>query len=266
MIKLTVSLAAALAFNALLVSPSEAEPVPQRATGIWSEAECGSRGLSVLVNRNAALMIESREHETTVAIARAEWVSGAVIVMLRGQADELVLPPLDSLERCDALPTAFSLLFAEAVTAFGQFDDVTAHCTGPDVVATLCVALVFDMIDVSDDGVFSKAELSRTIRAASFFIGYSIAVEESQTAFVTLDKLSVAPVVASVFAPFVATHLIDSYDFDGDGFLSLKELLQDRSPEEGLHGVAAGLATKAPPAMTTDLINSAKGLLDLLRR
>ena len=266
MTKLTVCITAALALIALSASPSKAEPVPHRATGIWSDTECGSHGLSVLVNTNAALIIESREQETTVATARAEWLSGAVVVMTHGEAGELVLPPLDSLKRCGALPIAFSLLFAESVTAFKQFDDITTHCTGADVVAARCVELVFDMIDVSDDGMFSKAELGRTIRAASFFIGYIIAVEESQNAFVPLDNLSVAPVVASLLAPLVATNLIDSYDFDGDGFLSLRELLQDRSPEEGLHGVAAGLAMEAPPTVTTDLMKSAKGLLDLLRR
>ncbi len=265
MTKLTVSLTVVLGLVALSAFRSEAEPLPRRATGIWSVNECGGHGLTVLLNSNAALLIESQGQQTTVAIARAEWLSNAAVVKIYSETDDLVLPPLDSLRRCHALPVAFSLLFAEAVTAFTQFDDIEAHCTGVDVVAARCAALAFDMIDISDDGVFSKAEISRGIRAASFFIGYVIAVQESQNALVPLDNLSIAPVVASLLAPLVATNLIDSYDFDGDGFLSLKELLQDRSPEESLHGVAAGLAIKAPPTVTTDLMKSAKGLLDLLR-
>lgn len=265
--KLVSYLAAALAIAAAIVSPASAEPVPDRATGIWSLAECGGDGLTVLLNSNTALMVDAQEEHATVAMARAEWLSGSVMLTMEGKPEELVLPPLplDDFERCDAPPFIFSLLFAESVTMFREVDDIEARCTGEDVDAAPCVALVFGLIDISEDGVFSKAELSRAVRAASFFIGYGLAVEESQSPFVPMEKLSVAWFAASLLGPFVATNLIDSYDFDGDGLLSLKELLQDRTSEEGIHGVAAGLAAEVPPEMMSGLMKAANGLFKMMQ-
>ena len=94
--------------------------------------------------------------------------------------------------RCDAPPASFSLLFAEAITLFRHFDEIERQCAGEDVAAVRCVSFVFDIVDVSGDGVFSQAELSRAVRAAGFFVGYGLAVEKSQYAFVPMEELSVA--------------------------------------------------------------------------
>ena len=65
--------------------------------------------------------------------------------------------------------------------------------------------------------------------------------------FLPLEELYFAQVAAAALGPFVATNLIDSYDFDGDGFLSLAELMQDRSPEKGFEGALAGVASGMAP-------------------
>ena len=193
---------------------------------------------------------------------------------VEGEKDDLVLPPLEGLRRCDAPPVFFSFMFAEAITAFKRIDEVEARCAGGKVVAARCVALVFGLIDVSGDGVFSRAELARALRAASFFVGYELAAKELQNAFVPMEKLSIAWLAASLLGPSAAENLIDSYDFDGDGRLSLKELLQDRSPQEGIQGVAAGLARKVPPKVLSGIMKPAvmsgidkimKGVFGLLR-
>ncbi len=263
-------LAAAVALAALAAPPAGAEPVPARATGIWSVAECGGDAPTMLVKSNFALVFEREGSQTRVAMARTEWSGSSIVLTMNGltvdgETDEVVVPPLDSLQRCDALPTTFSFMFAEAVTVFGALDAIEARCAGGAVVAARCVALVFDLIDVSEDGEFSKAELSRAVRALSFFVGYGIAVEGSQDAFVPMEKLSVAWFSASLLGPYLAENLIDSYDFDGDGLLSLDELLQDRSPEGGVQGVAAGLAAKMPPAMMSGLMKAVNGMLGALR-
>lgn len=182
-----------------------------------------------------------------------------------GEPDKLVLPPLGSLKRCDAPPVMFYLIYAEAITVFGQIDKIEERCAGTHIVTERCTALVLDLIDVSEDGVFSKAELSRAVRAASFFIGYRLAVEESRAAFVPMERLSIARFAASLLGPFVAGNLIDSYDFDGDNFLSLKELLQDCSPEEGIEGIAAGLVAQLPPDMMSGIMKTVDGLFGLMR-
>ena len=263
--KVFMCLAVVIAIAVSVTQPSAAEPVPDRATGIWSIAGCGGDGLTVLVDNNAALMFETGGEQTNVAMARAEWLVDSVVLTTEGEVGELVLPPLDGLRRCSVLPGGFSLMFAESVAMLRQFDEIETRCTGEEMAAAQCVALAFEFTDVSEDGVFSRAELSRIVRAASFFIGYSINVKETQDSYVPLEKLSVAWFAASVLGPLVASNLIDSYDFDGDGRLSLKELLQDRSPEQGIEGVAAGLAAKVPPEMMSRLTRTVNGLLGALQ-
>ena len=245
--------------------PARADPVPDRATGIWSVAACDDGNLTVLLESNAAMMFESRGEQSRVAMARAESLAGSIILTIEGETDELVLPPLDNLTRCDAPPASFSLLFAEAITLFRHFDEIEGQCSGEDVAAVRCVSFVFNIVDVSGDGVFSQAELSRAVRAAGFFVGYGLAVEKSQYAFVPMEELSVAWLASSLLGPFFASNLIASYDFDGDGFLSLGELMQDRTPEKGIEGVSAGLATKLPPEVMSGLMKSVNGLFQLLR-
>ena len=108
--KVVVYLATAIAIGISAALPAAAEPVPERATGIWSIAECGGDGPTVLVDENAALVFETQGEETQIALARSDWLAGFVVLTMDGEAGELVLPPLDGLQRCAALPLGFSLV------------------------------------------------------------------------------------------------------------------------------------------------------------
>ena len=178
--KLVVFLLTVSAVVALAGLPARADPVPDRVTGIWSVTACGSGGLTVLLESNAAMMFEGQSERSRVAMARAEWLAGSIALTIEGETDELVLSALDSLARCDAPPGSFSLLFAEAITFFRRFDEIEDRFASEDVAAVRCVSFVFDIIDVSGDGVFPPAELSRAVRAAGFFFGYGLAVEKLQ--------------------------------------------------------------------------------------
>ena len=246
----------ALAWSA---SPAGAEPVPDHATGIWSTGECGGDGLAVLVNSTAGVVVQSAGSNTQVALAAAEWVAG-FLVLTTERGDELILPPLDDLRRCGRLPGLLPVLFAEAIAVFKLLDDIRASCEGKDSSMVRCVTVAFDMTDVTDDGKFSRAELSRAIRAAGFFIGYRTVAGERTDPFVPLDDLVVAHLVASALGPLVADNLIGSYDFDGDGFVSPAELLQDRGPDEGYERVVAGLASQMAPEALAALLKSVSGM------
>ena len=263
MTKRTFSLAAGLAALALSAPPAEGEPVPEHATGIWSLAGCGGHGLTVLVSPNAALMVESEGGKSQVALAEAEWAAGSFALTMDGE-DVLILPPLGSLERCDALPGSLPMVFAEALAVFKRLDDLGAPCRGKQGIGARCIAAAFDLIDVSGDGRFSPAEISRALRAAAFFIGHRMIAAEKSTSFVPLEDLYVAQLAASVLGPVVAANLIASYDYDGDGLMSPGELMQDRSPEEGLEGVVAGVAAGMAPEALSAIMKSASGLLGSL--
>ena len=237
---------------------SAAEPVAERATGIWSTAACGKDGLTLLVNARIALMIEGEGLATRVAVVPAEWVGGSLILRVKGEAQERVLS-VDNLKPCDALPGSMSLLLADVVTVFSELDDFVTLCRRMDGITTRCVAVVTDLIDVTGDGVFSRAELRQAMRAGSFFIAYQGVVARQREAFVSLDKLLISQLAASALGPFVVAHLIGSYDSDGDDSVSPDELLQGRSPEQALQGILADLAVKAPPAVVSMLVRSIPG-------
>ena len=248
---------------AFALSGSPAAPVPERAVGIWSTTDCGKGGLTLLVNAHIALVVEGEGLKIRVAIVPAEWVGGSIMLRVQGEAHERVLH-LDDLKRCDALPGAMSLLFDDLVAVFSELDDVMALCRKAGDITASCVAVVTDLIDITGDGTFSRAELRQAMRAASFFIAYRGVAAQQREAFVSLDKLLIARLATSVLGPFVVTRLIDSYDADGDASVSPEELLQGRSPEQAVQGILADLVANAPPAAVALLMRSIPGFQPLV--
>ena len=261
--KLIVSVTVGLAALLWSATLSAAESVPDHATGIWSVSDCGGDGLSVIVNPGGALMLETEKGKARVALVAAEWTGESIVLISGGGDSEIVLPPIGSLQRCTSAPASLSFMFAETVAVFKRFDQIEEHCRSSEGIGLLCVAAAFEMIDITDDGVFSRAELSRAIRAGGFFLGYHLATDGRPGEFVPVEELYLVQLAVTAFGPLVATNLIDSYDFDGDGFLSLDELMQDRAPEEGFAGIAATLLGEASPAMLSTFMDSLSGAFDL---
>lgn len=253
-----------LAFLAMPTPAILAEPVPDRAYGVWSVGNCNGDNFTFLVNSRLAILIETRAGKTKLAVGAADWAAGSFILTPEGEDNELILPPLENLRRCESLPGITPVLFAEAIAVFGRLDELGAACGGENGVTAQCIAVAFDLVDITGDGKFSKAEISRAIRAAGFFIGYFMVAENSWTAFVPLEELFLAQIAAAALGPFVATNLIDSYDFGGDGFLSLAELMQDRSPEKGFEGALAGVASGMEPETLAPVMKSIAGILEML--
>ena len=97
------------------------------------------------------------------------------------------------------------------------------------------------------------------VRAAAFFVGYDAISSAYDDPFVPLDSIVVISSLRSALRPLV-DDLIDSYDFDGDGFLSTAELLQDSSIES-LEAAAADMASGVPSAFLTALPGSMASLM-----
>ena len=64
-----------------------------------------------------------------------------------------------------------------------------------------------------------------------------------------------------VLTPLLAKALTASYDYDGDTFLSLDEILQDRAPEQWVNTVEALDSTAAAAGLS----NALRELMDLTR-
>lgn len=274
--KFASCLTAFIVVLALSGSSSKATPVPDRVTGIWSLGDCAAAALTVLVNSTGALVVETEGAAAHVAVVEAEWIHDSFVLTVRGNNDDMMLPPLEQFQRCTFLPPSVSVPFAKAVAVFKRLDKIEAACMGEETNVARCMAVAFDMIDVTGDGLFSHAELSRGLRAAAFFVGYRWAADQQQEAavdteatrwpaFVPLEKLYVGQFVGTALGPIVASNLLQSYDYDGDGFLSLAELMHDRVPETGLQGALAKTALQMSPAAVSAFMKSLAAGFNLLQ-
>ena len=264
--KLAVALAAGIAAFAMPGGPVRADPVPERATGIWSVGrECAGEAPVAMVNPRTALMFERRNGRPAVAFAKAEWIAGSLVLSLEHGAGEVLLPPLGSLAKCEALPGLMPVAFAEAVAMFRRFGDIDEFCLREGGPGPRCVAVGFELIDITGDGRLSRAEIARAIRAAAFFVGHRLIADRQGTAFVPVEELLPAWLAGSALGPVIAGNLVGSHDYDHDGLLSLGELMQDRTPEEGLEGALAAMAAEIAPEALSAVMRSATGVLGFLR-
>ena len=263
--KLAIVLSCSLAALALHVAQSQADPVPKHATGIWSIGkDCQGSSPMAMVNSQTAILVETTNDMQTVAIAKAEFVAGSHVLSLEGDVEELFLPPLEHLRECRSLPGSLPVTFAEALSVFPKLDEIDEACLKGSGIGPRCAAVGFGLIDITGDGRLSRAEISRAIRAAAFFVGYSVSAAENQTPFVPFKDLLLSWLAGSVAGPVIAGNLIGSYDYDGDGFLTLPELMQDRAPEGGLEGALASLAEELEPNSLSAVLRFATGVLEVL--
>lgn len=250
----------------LLSMGAQAEEVPPRYRGLLGAADasgqCADDRPLILLNGATVAYVDMSRGAPTLIIGDAEWADGAVF--LNRGPEFSVLPSLDSLDRCTRPPAMVGAMFGEALALFASLDDMRAQCAGRD--ARRCVDALYGALDVSRDRRLAPAEVARGIRATAVFLSYEGLAAKQRSdagadATIAADAVLIGDVYASslaaaVAAPFVTTSILDSYDFDGDGFLSPQELLQDRAEvdpealamalgvrlgEDGLRGIVANL-------------------------
>jgi len=256
--------------------PATAQTVPSEAAGIWAQRPCAeSRNTYFLVNSSFVLILDNRDADTQVVLGPAQWAGGAP--MLARPEGVALLPPVSTMNRCPALPFTIYAVLGEAVTAFSVYDQVSERCaTGS---ARTCIEAAFAAIDVSNDRRLSTAEVNRALRAAAPFLAYEAIVANRQASGpdpmrrlrVGLAELSTSTVLASIGGPFVTSTVMQAYDYDGDGSLSLAEILQDRGPLDTVRaadgvtivGTHAGLQTliRGLPSALNNLSSLLGGLL-----
>ena len=232
---------------------------------ILSPSGCGNDGLTLMVNGSTALVVETLGGKSKVAISTAETIgdAGSLVLTIEGEGGELMLPSSSAMEQCDFLPGLLPVIFVEAIAFFRQLHP---QCYAGNAADALCIASAFEAIDISGDGAFSKAELSRAVRAAGFFIGHNMLSKKApQSGFVDLVDMYAVQLVSSALGPVIGGNLIESYDYNGDNLLSPKELMQDRIPKDGAEGLIVGIASDMPHQMIPALLKPLTGILDILK-
>ncbi len=137
--------------------------------------------------------------------------------------------------KCNRLPNRIQWVLGEAAAGFDMLGNITLACT--ENSGTSCLDTAFSAVDVSNDGVLSRAELSRLIRILGFIAGYA----SKEEMLVSQEDVMISTYIAGAMSTFVADSIIGNLDYDDDGRISMNELLQDRGEGAGLADVGTGL-------------------------
>lgn len=225
-----VGFAAALVLGTL---PAVADPVPDQARGIWSEGSCEPGKTHYLLNSGFVITFLSQKGQTKLIFGPVQWAAGAPL--LQRPEGMMLLPPVSTLQRCQALPAEYYAWFGESIALFQAYDEALQRCEGTTVER--CAAAIFGVLDIARDGRLSVAEISRGLRAIGPLLAYDVIVsgrkevaDPQARLLVGTTELFSGSLLASVTGRFVVDGVLRTYDFDGDGFLSLSEILQDRGP------------------------------------
>ena len=241
-----------------------AEPVPQEAAGVWGETGCNDGSRMFLLNASYVMAVRFSGTSAAVAVHPVQWAAGTVLADT-GQGMEIL--PLAGLKRCRSLPPLLHAGFGEAIALFRAYDDFHAHCGGDTPMS--CLEAVFSEVDVSDDERLSEAEVGRAVRAAGFFLAQRTIVsgrmkepppDRWPAHYAPVERLYGTAALSVLAGSVVIGNLVRSYDYDGDGFLSLEELMQDRLPDD-LVGVVGGLASAGALSTLDGALRALPGLM-----
>jgi hypothetical protein len=224
--------AAVVTAAVLLMSPvAAAQEVPEDLRGFWNTSTCSNTRAAVALSRDFAILLEAHpESGALVTMGPVKW-SGETAVLWQG-GGPTVLPPPAAMSRCEAMPAPAYATLGEALALFSALDEMGNACAAGSGFD--CASAIFGFADVSDDDQLSVAEITRLLRAVAIFVTYETMVQggESDTASikVPMQNLTGSAMFLSLTGPLVTRNLLASYDFDGDGFLRLDEIVQDREP------------------------------------
>ena len=230
-----------------------AQDTPEELIGIWATPNCSSATDTLVFFNGFYLWLG--EEETTLSGLRlaGEVASGAggeppddfirleesdgypnfFQVLPDGRLREAFLPDDAELsakpdadwastdyQRCgNALPRDKVMLHGEALAVLSVVNDAQSVCSTNQPA---CATTLFDGVDVTGDGTLSTAEIARLFRVA----GYLAAVSEENGA--SNDDLAAVLATSLPVAPLMASAIVNSFDYDDNGTVSLAELSQDR--------------------------------------
>lgn len=223
-----------------------AEDTPEELIGIWAAPNCSS-ATDTLVFFNgfylwlgeeettlSGLKLASEQPENFTRLEESDGYPNFFAVLPDGRLREAFLPDdaeysvtpeadwaSTDYERCgNALPRDKVMLHGEALAVLSVLNDAQSVCSTNQPA---CATTLFNGLDVSGDGNLSIAEIARLFRVA----GYLAAVSEENGA--SNDDLAAVLATSLPVAPLMASAIVNSFDYDDNGTVSLTELSQDRN-------------------------------------
>jgi hypothetical protein len=265
---------AALALAGLfgLVSPpARADLLPPSLVGVWAEGDCATAQRVRLVSALAVMDFLPVNGATNVQVLLLDKVQppaqDVVAVSLtspniHARLDHGFALDGDRLDgrfvRCPDASPALRWQFGEAISAFQGFGEIAAACaedSGPR-----CLAKAFAFADVTGDGRLSPAEIARLLRALTFFVVYLA----NDKTIVPTSEMVASSAVAALVTPLLVNSIMTTFDYNGDGAVSLDELLQDRGAAGGAMAAVSALQPVAMQAALQGLVTTVAPILQLL--
>lgn len=221
-------------FSCLLIATSaHGQFAPKSTRGIWSLGPCSNSNDGFFIGRDFAMIYRVRNRaQPTITIGRLVWAGG--LSMMYVNNIPTILPVKQTLQTCGALPSSAYASVGEAISLFGALDQIVETCANGNGMR--CTRAAFAFADVSDDDRLSLAEVTRVVRALAVFVAYQGIIENraaSSANFsveVEVNQLMGTSMFVALLGPTLTSNLVTSYDYNGDGFLALDEITQDRIP------------------------------------
>ena len=230
---------------ALLPIAGLSEEVPDTLRGIWASPSCAAPEDTLVIYRSFYLWLGQEETALTglampvtqtdnwTRLEESDGYPNFFQLLPDGKLRETFLPenaefdssPKDDWQTTDYescqgnLPRNEALLHGEATALLEVASNAQAVC---QTDRQACASVLFAGIDVSGDGALSTAEIARLFRVAA----YVAAVSEDEPA--NNDELAGVMAASLPIGPLMASAMVNSFDYDNDGALSLAELSQDR--------------------------------------
>jgi len=245
--------------------------VPEPLRGAWFAGDCADPQAMLVLTGRAAARVEAEAPSRLWRFAATRQAAGYLVgaatgpeaprLMLRAAPEGLEtiepeaktrddrLPgdaPREVWRRCEAPPALLATLHGEGIAFLAAFEHLEAACGGGTPGA--CAEAILRQGDVSGDARLAPAELARLARGAAWVI----AVQEGATQ----DALAGAVGAGALGGILAARVLVESLDYDGDGRISLAELVQDRGP-----GFARAPGTAAGRPLRVEGLSEGAGML-----
>jgi hypothetical protein len=264
-------LAATLAHPGAAAAQGVGAGVPEPLRGAWFAGDCADPQAMLVLTARAAARVEAEAPARLFRFTGLRQAAGYAVGTATGaEAPRLMFRAapegLETIEpdpklrddrlpgdaqpevwrRCPAPPPALAALHGEGIAFLAALEHLEAACGSGTPGA--CGEAIIRQGDVSGDQRLAPAELARLARGAAWVV----AVQEGATQ----DSLAGAVGAGALGGIVAARALVESLDYDGDGRISLAELLQDRG---NAFGSAMGTAEGRP--LRTDGLTEGAGML-----
>lgn len=266
-----------VALALLAALPAVAQDLPEGLRGTFAAPDCANAATAIHVTPRSVVRMSMEGEQRLLRAAQTRSVNNWTLavgdgddpqrVMLRATGDALEVAVPDAktrddrlpgnvtplrLQRCTESPMLVSL-HAEGLAFLHGLEAIEPVCEGGE--ASACLRGFFAYADITKDGKLSPAEIARALRGATWAVQMAEGADGG--------TLAAGYAGSALIGIAVAQILVQAYDYDLSGSLSIEELTQDRMP---VALMPPARTASAAPLPLDALANQLGGLKEAIQR